>query len=51
MGLFSNAPRLAEMDGKKMSLPWYQGNYLHKQEQFISTITGSRAMPTLKWLP
>ena len=38
MGLFSNAPRLAEMDGKKMSLPWYQGNYLNKQEQFISTV-------------
>jgi hypothetical protein len=38
MGLFSNAPRLAEMDGKKMSLPWYQGIYLHKQEQFISTV-------------
>jgi hypothetical protein len=21
-----------------MSLPWYQGNYLNKQEQFISTV-------------
>ena len=37
LGLLISAPKNAKANGTKMKFPWYQGNYLNKQEQFLST--------------